>query len=70
MNVVDVDECANDADDCDDGAHFECSNTDGSFECNCSSGYVMDGGGNCVGELDFKCAYNLQCSSCIMKPVF
>ena len=30
----------------------------------------MDGGGNCVGELDFKCAYNLQCSSCIMKPVF
>ena len=37
----DIDECALGRDDCD--ANAGCINTEGSYECNCNSGYFRDG---------------------------
>ena len=48
---LDIDECTIiGLDDCDETANFECVNIPGSFNCVCSPGYEMDGGGNCVGQ--------------------
>ena len=38
---VDVDECTDDTDDCDDNA--VCTNTVGSYACHCKPGYSGDG---------------------------
>ena len=35
---VDIEECAEDLDDCDDVTEY-CTNTIGGFECNCRDGY-------------------------------
>ena len=39
--MSDIDECANDADDCDTNA--ACTNTPGDFTCTCNQGYTGDG---------------------------
>ena len=39
--LSDVDECSSDTDDCSDLA--TCTNTDGSFVCECVAGYTGDG---------------------------
>ena len=45
--LLDIDECAADTDGCDQG----CTNTDGSFECSCNSGYTLSGDGRtCVDD--------------------
>ena len=48
---LDIDECAMNADNCDDTL-AECSNTPaGSFTCTCIAGYTGDGTtGTCVGK--------------------
>ena len=51
-NCVDIDECAADAHDCHELA--ACSNTEGSFICDCNPGYLGDGVNACV-EID-ECA--------------
>ena len=43
----DIDECSTGLNNCSYNAN--CSNTDGSFECHCKSGYVGDGF-ICIGE--------------------
>ena len=39
-HLIDIDEC-NDADNCDDNA--DCTNTDGSYNCSCKTGFSGDG---------------------------
>ena len=47
-NVVDKDECASN----NGGCQTVCTNTDGSFNCGCSTGYeVHPNGFACIGEL-------------------
>ena len=44
--TTDINECR----DNNDGCSQICTNTEGSFECSCRDGYVLDGdGGNCSG---------------------
>ena len=45
--MSDIDECANDADDCDTNA--ACTNTPGDFTCTCNQGYTGDGV-TCMGK--------------------
>lgn len=45
---VDVDECSEVPSVCVDNA--DCTDTDGSFECACRTGYSGDGRSNCSGE--------------------
>ena len=49
---VDVDECSNGNDPC--YSQATCSNTDGSFTCNCNSGYSWNGT-SCQGRLFVSC---------------
>jgi hypothetical protein len=42
---VDIDECARDADDCDDAPAATCTDTDGSFTCTCPADYAGSGRG-------------------------
>ena len=44
---LDINECTTDADDCDPNAL--CIDTDGSFNCTCSSGYTGNGT-SCTGK--------------------
>ena len=54
---IDIDECATNTHDCDQ----LCTNTDGSFECSCNSGFTLSGDGRtCVD--DDECA--LQTDNC------
>ena len=46
INYLDVDECSNETFPCGDNAH--CTDSDGSFECNCLTGFQGDGF-NCTG---------------------
>ena len=46
--TIDVDECALVQNDC-DPRHATCTNTIGSFECECLSGFTGDGG-TCEGQ--------------------
>ena len=39
---TDIDECAEQSDQCDE-AHADCSNTVGSYECQCTVGFIGDG---------------------------
>ena len=39
--IIDVDECADETDNCHDNA--TCTNNDGSYECECNVGYTGDG---------------------------
>ena len=49
--MLDIDECSEGTDDCDDNAL--CTNSPGSFDCECNSGY--DGTGqSCSGKEDLK----------------
>ena len=41
--VIDIDECLTDMDNCDDMSRATCSNTIGSFDCACNTGYAGDG---------------------------
>ena len=50
--LSDIDECALDTDGCDQG----CINTHGSFQCNCSEGYLLNEDGfTCDGNLSDYC---------------
>ena len=40
-NFLDIDECAMELDGCSDDA--ACTDTDGSYECTCNSGFTGDG---------------------------
>ena len=44
MSLIDIDECAMDNDNC---AH-NCSNTIGSYDCNCRTGYILDNNSSCL----------------------
>ena len=46
INLLDEDECSNETFPCGDNAH--CTDTDGSFDCNCVTGFQGDGF-NCTG---------------------
>lgn len=46
-SCVDIDECANDLDECDDADRADCTNTVGSYTCACRAGLTGDGR-NCV----------------------
>ena len=48
--ILDVDECATNTDECDTNAN--CTNTYGSYECNCHKGYEGNGF-NCTGMTNF-----------------
>ena len=53
MRVVffsDHDECSDNSYDC--SAHLMCINTVGSYECNCNTGFIVDGT-TCVGMCAF-----------------
>ena len=43
---TDINECEDDSDSCDENA--ECTNTDGSYTCSCTTGYSGDGR-SCMG---------------------
>ena len=45
---IDIDECVEETDNCDDNAI--CTNTDGSFTCECESGFSGNGV-QCVGKI-------------------
>ena len=47
MRIIDIDECADDKDNCDDNAN--CINNPGGFTCECKAGFVGSGT-SCVGE--------------------
>ena len=51
LTPSDIDECANGLDIlCDENAR--CTNTNGSYECNCEDGYIGDGVSICVSKLN------------------
>ena len=53
--LVDIDECLNGTDDCDDEEVAECLNTIGSYTCSCREGYTGNGyRDNCTGTLELK----------------
>lgn len=58
---VDINECTEDTDNCDQDAM--CTNTRGSFSCTCNIGFSGDGT-NCSGERD-----QFTCDSCTMPSV-
>ena len=41
--ISDVDECTFGTHDCDDSSRANCTNTEGSFICECKPGYIGDG---------------------------
>ena len=44
--MLDINECADDK----DGCSQICTNSEGSYECSCSDGYILDADGkNCLG---------------------
>ncbi len=47
LNILEIDECARQLDDCDPNA--QCGNTPGSFTCSCVTGY-MGSGTLCTGN--------------------
>ena len=67
MTCVDIDECALLTDNCNENSS-KCRNTEGSFECECLSGFVKNGNGICqdVNECDDSpCDDN---ALCLNKP--
>ena len=54
--LIDIDECTNGSHDCDMNAN--CTNTEGTFTCQCITGYYGNGY-NCTGEFVFlsTCTY-------------
>ena len=58
IHYTDVNECQEDLNNC---SHF-CNNTEGSYECYCRSGYVVDTAdrSTCHGTYDFESSYNLS----------
>ena len=49
-NLLDIDECAEGTDDCDDDTRAVCTNTNGSYTCTCKSGFSGSGAsGTCKG---------------------
>ena len=56
---VDVDECGDDT----DGCSQTCTNTEGSFTCGCTDGYVLNvDGTNCDGMYMLHVYYYVKCN--------
>src|SRR5690606_9691938 len=55
---VDIDECDLGTHDCDE--HATCTNTEGSFECTCETGYSGDGK-TCTSQCPVTCAAQASC---------
>ena len=53
FGIIDIDECTADT----DGCEQQCMNTLGSFECQCSSGYVLSSDGRTCEDID-ECEQN------------
>ena len=52
FSCVDIDECTEQTDDCDDPSRADCSNNAGSYVCSCKAGFSGDGK-NCVVVVSF-----------------
>ena len=66
---ADIDECKGNATNCDNNAN--CENTDGSFNCICSTGYTGNGTsceGQCVFETPHTAAVSFPGFSFLRKP--
>ncbi len=66
--TTDIDECAEDS----DGCGQVCTNTEGSFECSCNSGYELNGDGStCNGEGNtlVRCVYCGLCLQQLTSPL-
>ena len=63
-----MDECTNGSHDC--GMNANCTNTEGSFTCQCITGYYGDGY-NCTGEFhsQIRCIKYIVLLNVSLKPV-
>ena len=69
MHITDINECELDVDQC--AINATCSNTEGSYECSCTTGFTGDGTLCCMWLINIE---RLLCTSFIimnnMKRVF
>ena len=65
MHIIDINECELDVDQC--AINATCSNTEGSYECSCNTGFTGDGTTCCMWLTNIE---RLLCTSLIMKHVF
>ena len=65
---TDINECTNGRAECHDNA--SCTNTDGSYECTCDTGFTGDGF-NCTSEIAIiiKCIYLLKSHHCYQRII-
>ena len=68
--LIDVNECSEGQHDCDQQAHTVCSNTNGSYTCDCQTGYILSGR-ICEGidmQLIKYILYNLLANQILINP--